>query len=70
MESYLLNHRLQWGKPDRLSLLRPPSEADDEDHASGPMEPTTEYFGADTPSHLISIILNDWPYSGTPISFD
>ncbi|EJC98832.1 uncharacterized protein FOMMEDRAFT_95368 [Fomitiporia mediterranea MF3/22] len=61
---YLLNYRLQWGRPDRLSLL--PSQLD---YVEIPLcelpedAPIPEYFTADTPSSLISIIQNDWPYS-------
>jgi hypothetical protein len=67
-----VNHRLQWGKPDTQSVLR--SELD------GVISPTVgtpaftqtdevdlkgkEYFTADSPKELISIIQNDWPYSG------
>lgn len=67
MESYLLNHRLQWGQPDRLSILRPLLKQDEQIALNGhadPAEPAAEYFRPDTPPHLISIILNDWPYSG------
>lgn len=68
--NYLLNHRLQWGKPDTLSLLT--SALDDRSVATtenGELElyPSPEYFKADVPfnSDLICIIQNDWPYSGT-----
>lgn len=68
IESYLLNYRLQWGKPDRLSVLRPYIAEDEESATNGvnPVPPAVEYFTADTPPHLISIILNDWPYSVPP----
>ncbi|KAH8108659.1 hypothetical protein DFH11DRAFT_1731670 [Phellopilus nigrolimitatus] len=66
MVNYLLDHRLQWGKPDRLSLLT--SELDDVSPAYTPYEETlqskpADYFTADTSPNLISIIQNDWPYS-------
>jgi hypothetical protein len=67
---YLLNHRLQWGKPDTLSLL--PSALDKQPAVTsenGQPVPysTPEYFKADIPfdSELICIIQNDWPYSGS-----
>ncbi|KIJ17610.1 hypothetical protein PAXINDRAFT_167622 [Paxillus involutus ATCC 200175] len=68
---YLLNHRLQWGKPDTLSLL--PSALDKQPAVTsenGQPVPysTPEYFKADIPfdSELICIIQNDWPYSVPP----
>lgn len=67
METYLLTHRIQWGEPDRLSILRPLSKEDEQIALNGrvdPVEPAVDYFRADTPPHLISITLNDWPYSG------
>lgn len=68
-ENYLLKYRLRWGQPDRLSILKPYKGSIDEisildDPDSLPV-PTVDYFRADTPPHLISIIVNDWPYSGT-----
>ncbi|KAN0087415.1 Protein of unknown function (DUF3605) domain containing protein [Tylopilus felleus] len=69
--NYLLNHRLQWGKRDTLSLLT--SALDDLPTITtqnGEREPyaTPEYFKADIPvnSELICIIQNDWPYSVPP----
>lgn len=67
-ENYLLKYRLRWGQPDRLSVLKPYKGSIDEipiidDLDSLPI-PTVDYFRADTPPHLISIIVNDWPYSG------
>ncbi|KAH8085412.1 hypothetical protein BXZ70DRAFT_900205 [Cristinia sonorae] len=72
--NYLRDHRLQWGKPDKISLL--PSRLDDDNDtnhvsqnsSSIPTDTqlpadTPSYFTADTPSELISIIMNDWPYS-------
>lgn len=87
--NYLLTHRLQWGKPDTLSIL--PSRLNDSTTAATSSDPATAgqtiassdqdtafpaaalpsipadtptYFTADTPPELISIIMNDWPYSG------
>ena len=84
--NYLLNHRLQWGKPDTLSLL---ASALDKLHHSArindqlvattlmtsaevlvvkdlpPVSPNApEYFCMDIPAEYVSIIQNDWPYSG------
>lgn len=68
-ENYLLKYRLRWGQPDRLSVLRQYKGSIDEipivdDLDSLPI-PAVDYFRADTPPHLISVIVNDWPYSGT-----
>ena len=65
--NYLLTYRLQWGEPDRLSLL--PShlkcdETDSETSAGDAPVPMPEYFTADIYPSLVSIIQNDWPYSG------
>lgn len=72
-ENYLLKYRLRWGQPDRLSVLKPFKGSIDEipklDDPESLFIPTVDYFRADTPPHLISIIVNDWPYSGTPGSF-
>jgi hypothetical protein len=70
-----VNHRLQWGKPDTQSVLR--SELDDVIPDVAPTVRTPaftqtdevdlkgkEYFTADSQKDLISIIQNDWPYSG------
>ncbi|KAG9315947.1 hypothetical protein JVU11DRAFT_3601 [Chiua virens] len=69
--NYLVNHRLQWGKPDTLSLLT--SGLDDrsiavEQNGERELYPTPDYFKADIPfdSELICIIQNDWPYSVPP----
>lgn len=62
---YLLNYRLQWGKPDRLSLL--PSKLDCVETEAEPLPedaPLPDYFTADIHPSLVSIIQNDWPYSG------
>ncbi|KAG2133737.1 hypothetical protein DEU56DRAFT_810404 [Suillus clintonianus] len=76
MVNYLINHRLQWGKPDTLSLL-PSALNNDTRFKDVPISPSKsdrplpalppdapEYFKADMPfdSELISIIQNDWPY--------
>ncbi|KAI0795254.1 hypothetical protein BC629DRAFT_313711 [Irpex lacteus] len=71
--NYLRTYRLQWGKPDRLALL--PSILNDTEAQSTPASgddlPSTPvdvppYFKADAPPELISIIMNDWPYSVPP----
>lgn len=78
--NYLLNHRLQWGKPDHLSLLT--SSLDTDKLAIPEVHPPTDskiagglqdipadapsYFTVDTPPEFISIIRNDWPYSIPP----
>ncbi|KAG1868871.1 hypothetical protein C8R48DRAFT_598145 [Suillus tomentosus] len=83
LENYLINHRLQWGKPDTLSLL--PSALDSDirlkdvsisSSKSNQFLPSLppdapEYFKADIPfdSEFISIIQNDWPYS-VPIEIE
>ncbi|KAF8547456.1 hypothetical protein OG21DRAFT_1517363 [Imleria badia] len=66
--NYLLDYRLQWGKPDTLSLLT--SVLDDQtivatENGERGLYPTPKYFKADIPfnSELICIIQNDWPYS-------
>ncbi len=65
---YLLEYRLQWGKPDTLSLLKSAIVDNDaknlNDGASYQNSGDSEYFKSDTPPSLISIIQNDWPYSG------
>lgn len=70
--NYLLEHRLQWGKPDRLSRLKSvldPLASEIVETTNGTSTPeippdAPAYFKADTPPALISIIMNDWPYSG------
>lgn len=72
--NYLNTYRLQWGQPDTKSLLRstyddPISPSVDSEAVAAETKPTfvaesPTHFNADTPSELISIILNDWPYSG------
>ena len=82
--NYLKTYRLQWGKPDALSLI--PSKLEGltvpkaaSVQSNGHSAPSVEmpelpadappYFTADTPPELISIIMNDWPYSGTVHTF-
>ncbi|KAF9243733.1 hypothetical protein BU15DRAFT_71859 [Melanogaster broomeanus] len=68
--NYLINHRLQWGKPDTLSLISSVLDAElaampaSQNGHSAPY-PTPEYFKADIPfnSELICIMQNSWPYS-------
>ena len=63
--NYLLNHRLQWGKPDTLSLLTSVLGGQAliaAENGEQELYPSPEYFKADIPE-LISIIQNDWPYS-------
>jgi hypothetical protein len=83
MVNYLTGHRLQWGKPDTLSLL--PSALDSDTRlkdvsissskSNQPLPPlppdAPKYFKADIPvnSEFISIIQNDWPYS-VPIEIE
>lgn len=62
---YLLKYRLQWGKPDRLSLLPSELKCDDVEVEPLPEDaPLPAYFTADIHPSLVSIIQNDWPYSG------
>ena len=79
-ENYLIRYRLRWGKPDTLTklpshLFSPavPAEKGGIGPANGPVlasglppipPDTKPYFTADIPSQLVSIIMNDWPYSG------
>ena len=83
--NYLVHHRLQWGKPDTLSLL--PSLLDNPTPGANVNGITSKvfdknfppelppiphnapaYFTADTPAQLVSVIMNDWPYSGEYLS--
>jgi len=67
--NYLLNHRLQWGKPDTLSLLT--STIEDTtftDHVNSVEGDPPRYFSWETPARYLSIIQNDWPYSGGVLS--
>jgi len=76
--NYLMKYRLQWGKPDTLSLLQSslnqPAINGDSHTVQVPalVEPEANgvivakhatHFTASTPPELISIIQNDWPYS-------
>ena len=64
--NYLLQHRLQWGARDTLSLLPSTLEDDPRFYASPSDFSISEpppYFTADTPPQYLSIIQNDWPYS-------
>jgi hypothetical protein len=67
--NYLKTYRLQWGKPDKLSLL--PSSLSFPEPVGNIVNDVKlpPYFTADAPRSYISIIRNDWPYSGkTPLS--
>ena len=80
VENYLVRYRLRWGMPDALtklpSRLFSPTVTAEKGNigsrnisvlASGlpPIPPDAKpYFTADIPSQLVSIIMNDWPYSG------
>ncbi|KAI6006463.1 hypothetical protein EDC04DRAFT_2907803 [Pisolithus marmoratus] len=65
--NYLLDYRLQWGKPDTLSLL--PSELEEPEETGTKVPQVShvvpQYFTADIPfnSDLICIMQNSWPYS-------
>ncbi|KAL4246574.1 Protein of unknown function DUF3605 [Abortiporus biennis] len=69
MVNYLLTLRLQWGKRDRLSLLPSTLDSKEDDSTIDELErsdlpkESPSYFRADAPPELISIIMNDWPYS-------
>lgn len=73
---YLKTYRLQWGQPDRRALLpsaleglTAPSETEPVQESPAPEpENAPPYFTADTPPELISVIMNDWPYSGAYIT--
>lgn len=78
--NYLRSYRLQWGRVDALSKLpsRLSSPVGDVDYReitlleSGlpPIPPGSKsYFTADIPPQLVSIIMNDWPYSGKRACF-
>lgn len=63
--NYLLEYRLQWGQPDKLSLLKSVIvDEEPENLCNGSEIGELEYLKADSPRILISIIQNDWPYSG------
>ncbi|KAI0036577.1 hypothetical protein K488DRAFT_40918 [Vararia minispora EC-137] len=77
--NYLLNYRLQWGRPDTRSILKSrldlpadprsfpalPSSRTQPKQSLVPTVPpgAPSYFTADISPELISIISNDWPYS-------
>ncbi|KAH9047673.1 hypothetical protein EDB84DRAFT_1460551 [Lactarius hengduanensis] len=78
MANYLRSYRLQWGRADTLSkipsrLFSPVTTVGSDvdcsmvtllDSGLPPIPSGTKpYFTADTPSQLVSIIMNDWPYS-------
>ena len=73
--NYLRNYRLQWGQPDRLALLPSILNIPEEQSATVPVPHNgglppipidpPPYFKADMSPQLISVIMNDWPYSGT-----
>ncbi len=80
LANYLRSYRLQWGRadtlskiPSRLSSPVVTTVGGDVDYrmvalleSDLPTIPsgTKPYFMADAPSQLVSIIMNDWPYSG------
>jgi hypothetical protein len=71
-DDYLVKHRLQWGRPDSLSLL--PSTLDVQVDAqeskltrlkvngASDQPAEAEYFTTDISPESISIIQNDWPF--------
>jgi hypothetical protein len=62
---YLTKYRLQWGRPDTLSKLKSTVDDSVKDLTTPPpSNPPKEWFTVDTPPEMISIIQNDWPYSG------
>lgn len=76
--NYLMNHRLRWGQPDTLSLLKSgliqnstaePHESFCHPDTNSVASVIPPYFSWETPSQFISIIENDWPYSGIYNSF-
>ncbi|KAI0763601.1 hypothetical protein BD413DRAFT_581696 [Trametes elegans] len=80
--NYLVNYRIQWGQEDTISQLRssltdssapPPSSTDGTEldpkvpRTLPPLPPDAPpYFKADMPAELISVTMNDWPYSVPP----
>ncbi|KIY46678.1 hypothetical protein FISHEDRAFT_46868 [Fistulina hepatica ATCC 64428] len=72
--NYMTYYRLQWGKPDRYSLLQSALDKNVQNTPlpvpppGRPSEPPTipagapAYFTASTPPCYTSIIQNDWPY--------
>lgn len=82
--NYLITYRLQWGKQDTLCKLRSrfdppdlgPSTVQEVGNTKSlpvglpkPAPGAKTYFTADIPPELVSIIQNDWPYSGRNIMF-
>lgn len=74
MANYLRSYRLQWGRVDTLSkipscLSSPVGDVNFREvtllESGLPSLPpgTKPYFTADIPLQLVSIIMNDWPYS-------
>ncbi|KLO08281.1 hypothetical protein SCHPADRAFT_835514 [Schizopora paradoxa] len=67
MVNYLLEYRLRWGQPDKLSLLESAIVDDDVETPSDSPDVFANdvqmYFEANSPRSLICIIQNDWPYS-------
>lgn len=77
LANYLRSYRLQWGRVDTLSKMPSCLSSPVDDVNLGevtllesglpPLPPGTKpYFTADIPLQLVSIIMNDWPYSGKP----
>ncbi|KAG6903159.1 hypothetical protein C0995_004706 [Termitomyces sp. Mi166 len=75
-----LQARLQWGKCDILSLLTSALDVDCNEpdlpppngNVSNELPPLSDddapkYFSRNAPSEYLSIIQNDWPYSGNPV---
>jgi hypothetical protein len=74
--NYLLKHRLRWGQPDTSSVLKSglhyntgsttePSKSVSRPDITIPISSVIPpYFSWETPSQFISIVQNDWPYSG------
>lgn len=75
-----MNYRLQWGKRDTLSLLTSALDVDEPElplpngnnkNLSPPIcIDAPKYFTHNAPREYLSIIQNDWPYSGTPSAFE
>jgi hypothetical protein len=71
--NYLVGRRLQWGRPDRLSVLTSGLTIPDEYYELTPEQQQEqdppEYFTAEISPRWVSIITNDWPYSSEPQPF-
>ncbi|KAH8826541.1 hypothetical protein DL96DRAFT_1285631 [Flagelloscypha sp. PMI_526] len=61
LENYMKDYRLQWGKPDNLSTLSSQLVDDPKVFESTENATPREYFTADIPRSMVSIIMNDWP---------